>query len=556
MKRIILFIIFTLPFISVMPQDFSEILGRPTNKSVTINAVFNSQADVYFEYGTTKGIYPYHTDTTTVMANDAVEKVFQGLTADSRYYYRTRYRLAGSSGFSAGNEHTFITQRPKGSSFVFTIEADPHPYDKKGYLPLWDICLQNQLNDAPDFMFDLGDTFGDDHLATTITSDGVKQLMLNNRPHLGLVCHSMPFFFCEGNHEGESGYYLLQTPPDNMATYETLWRKRYYPNPFPDDFYSGNTSFEDYGMGQPENYYSFEWGDALFVVIDAWRYYTASVKPRNWDWTIGKTQYDWLKQTLETSTAKYKFVFCHHVMGETRGGIAVATGFEWGGMDNGTNKFAINRPGWAMPIHQLMVANHVNIFFQGHDHLYARESLDSLVYQEVPMPADSSYSLGYIANAGAYTGVVLNGTGHLRVTVNTDSVKVDYISSKLPKDETTLSRNGDILYSYSVRNSTINGLNNVSLKSEPACSIYPTNSKNEFNVLFNQSCAIGTTVRVSDLNGRMINQYQLNKTVVIGETKTFSLAANNATSTAPGMYIISVFSDCFSYSDKLLMLNE
>lgn len=167
-----------------------------------------------------------------------------------------------------------------------------------------------------------------------------------------------------------------------MATYETLWRKRYYPNPFPDDFYSGNTSFEDYGMGQPENYYSFEWGDALFVVIDAWRYYTASVKPRNWDWTIGKTQYDWLKQTLETSTAKYKFVFCHHVMGETRGGIAVATGFEWGGMDNGTNKFAINRPGWAMPIHQLMVANHVNIFFQGHDHLYARESLDSLVYQD------------------------------------------------------------------------------------------------------------------------------------------------------------------------------
>lgn len=191
--------------------------------------------------------------------------------------------------------------------------------------------------------------------------------MLDNRPILGAVCHSMPFLFCQGNHEGESGYYLLQTPPNNLATYETLWRKTYYPNPEPDGFYTGNNEEEPFGMGKPQNYYAFEWGDALFVVVDGWRYYTASAKPRNWDWTIGKTQYDWLKTTLETSKAKYKFVFTHHVMGETRGGVNVASGFEWGGLDNGGNKFAINRLGWAMPIHQLMVANHVNVFFQGHD---------------------------------------------------------------------------------------------------------------------------------------------------------------------------------------------
>ena len=34
-----------------------------------------------------------------------------------------------------------------------------------------------------------------------------------------------------------------------------------------------------------------------------------------WNVTLGETQYQWFKQTLETSRAKYKFVFAHHVNG-------------------------------------------------------------------------------------------------------------------------------------------------------------------------------------------------------------------------------------------------
>ena len=538
-------------------QTFTEILGRPTNNSITINVLFSAQVDVYFEYGTVKGVYSNSTSVVTSTLNEPVVSVMSGLLPETRYYYRTRYRATGTGTFLASSEHTFITQRKPGSKFVFTVEADPHPYDPKGYHPLWDICLQNQLNDGADFMLDLGDTFGDDHLVTSgnpYTTTQIQQLMLDNRPHFGLVCHSLPFFFCEGNHEGESGYYLLQTPPNNIAVYETLWRKTYYPNPEPDGFYTGNNEEELFGMGKPENYYAFEWGDALFVVVDGWRYYTASAKPRNWEWTIGKTQYDWLKTTLETSKAKYKFVFTHHVMGETRGGIGVATGFEWGGMDNGSNKFAINRPGWAMPIHQLMVANHVNVFFQGHDHLYARESLDNLVYQEVPMPADSSYTLGYIANADAYSGVVLKGTGHLKVTVNSDSVKVDYINSKLPKDETPTSKNGDVLYSYSVKSSTISGLKDVSLAHQSSCLVYPNQDGDEFNVLFNQSCMKGATVRLSDLNGRTMKQYISTESIVSGETKTFKLADSHGNTMASGMYIVSINSDSFSQSSKILVL--
>ncbi|MEI6753673.1 MAG: metallophosphoesterase [Paludibacter sp.] len=554
MKRYLLTIALATVSFWLSAQTFNEILGRPTDTSITASILFDTQVDTYIEYGVSSGNYTNSTPVvTSVVAQPVVTKI-SGLTGETRYYYRTRYRKTGTSTFLTGTEHNFITQRKKGSSYVFSIEADPHPYDKKGYHPLWAITLNNMLSEGSDFMIDLGDTFGDDHTATTITTAQVQQLMLDNRPILGAVCHSMPFFFCQGNHEGESGYYLLQTPPNNLATYETLWRKTYYPNPEPDAFYSGNNEEELFGMGKPQNYYAFEWGDALFVVVDGWRYYTANNKPRNWDWTIGKTQYDWLKQTLESSKAKYKFVFTHHVMGETRGGIAVATGFEWGGMDNGTNKFATNRSGWAMPIHQLMLANHVNVLFQGHDHLYARESMDSIVYQEVPMPADSSYTLGYIANADAYKGTVLKGTGHLRVTVNPDSVKVDFVSAKLPKDETATSKNGDILYSYSVKGSTISGLKDVSLTDQSGCLVYPNQDGNEFNIRFNQPCMKRYTVRVSDLNGRMIKKYSSGESVASGETKSFKLTDYHGNMIGRAVYVVSVSSETFNLSSKLLLL--
>lgn len=535
-------------------QTFNEILGRPTDNSITVNVLFDSQVEAYFEYGTVQGNYPNSTVTTTSVLNEPVEVKITGLVANTRYYYRTRYRKVGTTLFLASEMHTFMTQRKKGSRFVFTMEADPHPYDPKGYHPLWEIALQNQLNDGADFMIDLGDTFGDDHQATTCTSSSIQQLMLNNRPFFGKVCHSMPFFFCQGNHEGESGYYLLQTPPNNIATYETLWRKFYYPNPFPDGFYTGNNESENFGMDKPENYYAWEWGDALFVVVDGWRYYTANAKPRNWEWTIGKTQYDWLKQTLETSTAKYKFVFTHHVLGETRGGIEIAPTFEWGGLDNTKNLFATNRPGWAMPIHQLMVKNKVNVLFQGHDHVYARESLDSLVYQTVPMPSDSSYSLGYIANAAAFKGTVLDGSGHIRVTVDPDSVKVDYVSARLPKDEAKL-KNGVVVYSYTIKNKVASALQPLSSGLQASdWSVFPSPAREVLNLSFNQSIVKKIAARIYRIDGRLIKQYNWMEGVVEKQLKTIQLTDNSGQKLTSGMYIISLIVDNIPISQKLFMI--
>jgi glutaredoxin-related protein len=450
MKFKFLFLIFLFIVKNTNAQTNTIILGRPTDKSVTASILFDQNVDFYLEYGLKTSNYAQKTNNFANVANTPDEIDMTGLLPNTKYFYRLRYKLKTATTFLASAEYSFQTQRAKGETFSFTVEADEHLYDKKGIRSLYEICLANQLSDKPDFMLSLGDTFGDDHTPTTTTSNDMRDLHKDYLQHLGKICHSVPFFFCLGNHEGENGYYLKQNPPNNIATYGTIWRKFYYPNPIPNDFYSGNMVSEGNNIGLPENYYAFEWGDALFVVLDVYRHCDVNEKPKNWEWTLGKTQYDWLKTTLENSKSKQKFVFAHHNLGQGRGGIVPAKGFEWGGIDGNQNKFAANRPGWAMPIHQLMVKNGVKIFFQGHDHLFAKEQLDGLVYQETPMPSDTTYEIGMLANADAYTDVTLNGSGHLRVTVSANCVKVDFVRAYLPKDETATKKNQEVAYSYTV----------------------------------------------------------------------------------------------------------
>jgi hypothetical protein len=99
-----------------------------------------------------------------------------------------------------------------------------------------------------------------------------------------------------------------------------------------------------------------------------------------------------------------------------------------------------------------MVKHGVTIFFQGHDHLYALQQRDGVVYQEVPMPADQGY-MTY--NEERYqSGLKLPNSGHLRVTVSPENVKVDYVRCYLASDETAQQKTGDIAHSYTIKAKT------------------------------------------------------------------------------------------------------
>jgi hypothetical protein len=125
---------------------------------------------------------------------------------------------------------------------------------------------------------------------------------------------------------------------------------------------------------------------------------------------------------------------------------------EWGGRNaDGNDGLKEHRPGWDMPIHQLLVRNHVSVVFHGHDHLFAKQDMDGVVYQEVPQPGFPGQGEPRQAAEYGYTkGEILGGAGHLRVTVSQTKARVEYVRAFLPRDENTDRRNGQVGYTYEV----------------------------------------------------------------------------------------------------------
>lgn len=83
------------------------------------------------------------------------------------------------------------------------------------------------------------------------------------------------FFLVNGNHE-QAARYLLNGSPDNFAVFAANARKKYFPLPEPSGIYSGDTGWVQH-IGLLKDYYAFEWGDALFVVIDPYWHSTVPV---------------------------------------------------------------------------------------------------------------------------------------------------------------------------------------------------------------------------------------------------------------------------------------
>ncbi|MFN7919090.1 MAG: YHYH protein [Bryobacteraceae bacterium] len=483
----------TFPSLNSSPWLGQELVGRVAATSAVVNVVLDKDARVYVEFGAAPASYESKTETQTAAAGVPVNVTLSGLTPNTRYYYRLQYAI-GSGAFTPRAEHTFLTQRTRGAAFTFAVQADPH-LDNNSSADVYQLTLANELADKPDFLIDLGDTMMSDKLdaagvpvngGARPNSAGILTRTQLLRSYYDIATHSVPLFLALGNHEGEWGSNLDGTP-NNMAIWDTRHRTGYFPNPAPDGFFTGDTrQYDSNGsecaggancaLGQRRSYYAWEWGDALFLVLDPFWSQTAGVAQpgsgqdccrRNagyWSLTLGSAQYEWLKQTLEKSTATYKFVFSHNLVGGVnpsvngvdqgpmRGGVEAARYLEWGG-DNldGTYGFSTYRPSWAMPIHRLLVANHVTAFFHGHDHLYAHQTLDGISYQAVPQPSAVNANLGSRARDYGYTqGTLLGGRGYLRVSVAPAGVKVEYVETWLPSEQRGNQTNRMVADSYTL----------------------------------------------------------------------------------------------------------
>ncbi len=440
------------------------VLGTPTDNSVTASIILEKDCEGYIEYSVNSRNYKNKTDIFKASNSDPIEVTLKGLLPNTQYYYRLSYRKPGEEKFTTTNESWFATQRNAHTSFSFGVQGDSHP-EREGKMfhpDLYRQTISYVAERKPDFYFLMGDDFNIDRLVAgnNATKENTERVYKIQRHYLGNAGYNLPLFLVNGNHE-QGARYLLNGTPNNAAVQAGLARKKFFPLPEPGNFYSGDKDTVQY-VGLLKDYYAFEWGNALFVVIDPYWHSVVAVdnQPSNdgeekrkkdpWNATLGKVQYEWLKKTLETSKAKFKFVFAHHVNGTGRGGVERAKYFEWGGYgQNGQWQFDRFRSGWAMPIHQLFVKNKVTIFFQGHDHIFAKQDLDGVIYQTVPNPADDTHTA---FNKEAYTsGDILPNSGFLNITVNSNDVKVEYVRSYFA-NKASLNENATKPYSYIIKN--------------------------------------------------------------------------------------------------------
>ena len=451
-----------------------ELLGRPTNNSITISVVPDSAASIFYDYGTTSGVYPNHTTTGTATGGTPYVVTISGLTADTQYYYRMQYSTDSGSTWTQRAEHTFRTQRASGDTFTFDVTSDSHVNIQLGSSSIQTQTFTNVAADHPDFMIDLGDTFAMDSVSTVAAAETAYKYQLQ---YFNLVSHSSAIYLAVGNHEEQEGWHLDDTsdPTLAMPIIGTNAEKKFYLNPVPNSFYSGDSSTYATlgGDGLREDYYAWTWGDALFVVIDP--FWFTMTKPftgntgggetsdtgsgDRWDWTLGLTQFNWLKTTLQNSTSKYKFVLAHHYVGGSddyvRGGANPENIVgEWGGWneDGTTWGWDTHRPvaDWGSePVRQILEDYHVSAFIHGHDHEYAYEKRNGVVYQEVPSGGFTGAGFGLYTTGNGYTIQAINSPGHLRYTVSPTQTTVDYIASGTT-DGSKTTVNGASRYSYTI----------------------------------------------------------------------------------------------------------
>ena len=368
--------------------------------SARIQLSTNQSVSAYIEYGYERNKYTFKTSAIQLKVGSENYIALTNLKMNTKIYYRIRYALKSTATYLAKTGATFSTSSSLGNS-TFAIQADPH-MDENSDAKVYSGTLQQIVAASPAFLMDLGDIFMVDKLQNKSEANirARFELMLGFYKQLG----SVPLKICLGNHDGELGYSQFNTKK---------YRKEYFPEQ------TGELA-----------YYSFEGPDQLHVVLDPFTYTTSNPKDDGWQWTLGKTQYDWLADTLKNSKARHKFIYIHHLLvgnATSRGGVEIAKLNEWGGNNvDGTYGFDSNRPGWGKPIHQMLLENKVGFVFKGHDHLYVKQELDGIIYQTLMQPSHPGDKLD-VKQYGYLSGKGVGGSGFLKVRTDANVAYVDFI---------------------------------------------------------------------------------------------------------------------------------
>jgi hypothetical protein len=400
------------PTLSLLP-----FLARPTTDSILVNAR-NGHADCdarlrvrplsemqWMDAGPEIRVAPGEFFSWTV----------GGLDAGTSHEYQVLTATPGGepAPISRGR---FTTQRLGEVGFQAALMTDAHTgtfVDGTGPIEVLDEVVRNVRRDRPDFVIALGDNVA---WATSRNSSqeddvGAERAYSMYRRHLAPLSMSCPHFGLIGNWEGESG----KLPAESVARVGRV-RRQFTPNP--------NRSTYPQGGGEREDYYAFEWGPALFVILNVQSYTKPSglrQDPRDdvtvvEDWTLGREQFAWMESTLSASDHGFKFICIHHAVGGSGANEQETLYGRGGPRAAGVGEQRL--------VHEAMRDFGVQVFFYGHDHVFVDELVDDIHYT-LPGSCGAPWKFGRdVTGYRRYWG----DSGHARLSVQPNQATVSFVN--------------------------------------------------------------------------------------------------------------------------------
>jgi hypothetical protein len=143
--------------------------------------------------------------------------------------------------------------------------------------------------------------------------------------------------------------------------------------------------------------------------------------------------------------------------------------------------------------------------------------------------------------------LILGNTGHLRVSINSDYTKVEYVKAYRPSQENGTRHNGDVVATYFVKSSQ-NCYDSMFTNSPIVWNsnyyndvIYPNPSSDDTNIQFTLNGNNNITLQIFDLNGQLVRTLLNNELLVTGQyTMHWDLQDYNRLEVAAGTYIYSI----------------
>lgn len=256
--------------IKVSPSGMSIISGpylqQVTQTSIVIMWETNLAATSEVDFGKSAPLSPGP----KIQERSRIHEVkLSGLDPQTNYCYRVRSR-SGALMKVESDIYTFQTAVEKDSAFAFVVMGDNRTL-------WWNFrkIARKAYGERPNFVINVGDV---------VTMGKYRyQWRLEYLWPAQTLMQRVPTYIAIGNHE----YYSLDLDPAsdlNRKSKKNLeWFYKY-------------SSYPD-----PETYYSFDYGNAHFTVIDS-----------NEDFEQGNEQLEWIEEDLAATDADWKFVAHHH----------------------------------------------------------------------------------------------------------------------------------------------------------------------------------------------------------------------------------------------------